>query len=83
MTRMPEVDRRHVLPPGSVSWYRTDRPLSPTESPFHQWTGADLINEAFKQPLPCAPETCFHYAHTNLPLLSEVISEARLIDHGG
>jgi CubicO group peptidase (beta-lactamase class C family) len=45
------------------------------ENPFHQWTGAELIREAFKQPLPCAPETCFHYAHTNFALLSEVISK--------
>jgi D-alanyl-D-alanine carboxypeptidase len=45
------------------------------ENPFHQWTGAELIREAFKQPPICPPDTCFHYAHTNFALLSEVISK--------
>lgn len=56
------------------------------ENPFHQWTGAELIHEAFKQPPLCAPDTCFHYAHTNFALLSQIISKVtgepvgRLID---
>jgi D-alanyl-D-alanine carboxypeptidase len=45
------------------------------ENPFRQWTGAELIQEAFKQPVICPPDTCFHYAHTNFAILSEVISK--------
>jgi D-alanyl-D-alanine carboxypeptidase len=45
------------------------------ENPFRQWTGAELIQEAFKQPVLCPPDTCFHYAHTNFAILSEIISK--------
>ncbi len=45
------------------------------ENPFRQWTGGELIREAFKQPPVCAPDTCFHYAHTNFALLSQVIGK--------
>lgn len=45
------------------------------ENPFRQWKPNELIHWAFTLPIPCAPETCFHYAHTNFAILSQVISK--------
>jgi D-alanyl-D-alanine carboxypeptidase len=46
------------------------------ENPFRQWTPNELLAYAFAQPPVCAPGTCFHYAHTNFAVLSEVIAKA-------
>jgi CubicO group peptidase (beta-lactamase class C family) len=45
------------------------------ENPFRQWTPDELIHWAFTLPVVCKPETCFHYAHTNFAILSQVISK--------
>ena len=45
------------------------------ENPFRQWTPNELIHWAFTLPMPCKPGTCFHYAHTNFAILSQVISK--------
>ncbi len=42
---------------------------------FRQWTPRELLDIAFAQPPACAPGACFHYAHTNFAVLSEVISK--------
>src|SRR5262249_44756408 len=43
-------------------------------NPFRQWTANELLHWSFSQPLVCAPGTCFHYAHTNFAILSQVIA---------
>jgi CubicO group peptidase (beta-lactamase class C family) len=45
------------------------------ENPFKQWTPNELLAYAFAEPLACEPGSCFHYAHTNFAVLSEVISK--------
>jgi CubicO group peptidase (beta-lactamase class C family) len=45
------------------------------EDPFRQWTPEELVHWAFTLPTVCKPTTCFHYAHTNFAILSQVISE--------
>jgi CubicO group peptidase (beta-lactamase class C family) len=45
------------------------------ENPFRQWTPNELIHWAFTLPVVCKPGTCFHYAHTNFAILSQVISQ--------
>jgi len=45
------------------------------ENPFRQFTANELIHWAFTLPIPCKPGTCFHYAHTNFAILSQVISK--------
>lgn len=45
------------------------------ENPFRQWTPDELIHWAFTLPVACKPTTCFHYAHTNFAILSQVISQ--------
>ena len=45
------------------------------ENPFRQWTPNELIHWAFTLPTVCKPGTCFHYAHTNFAILSQVISK--------
>jgi CubicO group peptidase (beta-lactamase class C family) len=45
------------------------------ENPFRQWSADELIHWAFTLPPACAPGTCFHYAHTNFAILSQVISK--------
>jgi CubicO group peptidase (beta-lactamase class C family) len=45
------------------------------ENPFRQWTPNELIHWAFTLPVVCKPGTCFHYAHTNFAILSQVISK--------
>lgn len=44
------------------------------ENPFRQWTPNELIHWAFTLPIVCEPGTCFHYAHTDFAILSQVIS---------
>lgn len=45
------------------------------EDPFRQWQPHELLDYAFAQPLPCAPNACFHYAHTNFLVLADVIKQ--------
>lgn len=45
------------------------------ENPFRQWSPNELIHWAFTLPIVCKPDTCFHYAHTNFAILSQVISK--------
>jgi CubicO group peptidase (beta-lactamase class C family) len=45
------------------------------EDPFRQWTPEELVHWAFTLPIVCKPTTCFHYAHTNFAILSQVISQ--------
>lgn len=45
------------------------------ENPFRQWTANELIHWAFTLPPVCKPGTCFHYAHTNFAILSQVIAK--------
>ena len=40
---------------------------------FRHWTDDELLGYAFRQPLPCAPGACFHYAHTNFVILGRVV----------
>jgi CubicO group peptidase (beta-lactamase class C family) len=45
------------------------------ENPFRQWSANELIHWAFTLPPVCKPGTCFHYAHTNFAILSQVIAK--------
>jgi len=45
------------------------------ENPFRQWSPNELIHWAFTLPTVCKPGTCFHYAHTNFAILSQVIAK--------
>jgi D-alanyl-D-alanine carboxypeptidase len=45
------------------------------ENPFRQWSANELVHWAFTLPIVCKPATCFHYAHTNFAILSQVISK--------
>ncbi|OJU85008.1 MAG: hypothetical protein BGO11_04480 [Solirubrobacterales bacterium 70-9] len=44
-------------------------------NPFRQWTANELLHWSFAQPMICAPGTCFHYAHTNFAVLSQVVAK--------
>lgn len=43
-------------------------------NPFRFWTPNELLQTAFARGQACEPGTCFHYAHTNLSVLSQVIA---------
>jgi D-alanyl-D-alanine carboxypeptidase len=45
------------------------------ENPFRQFSPDELIQWAFTLPNVCAPGSCFHYAHTNFAILSQVVSQ--------
>jgi len=45
------------------------------ENPFRFWTPTELLQIAFARGQICEPGTCFHYAHTNFSVLSQVIAE--------
>lgn len=45
------------------------------ENPFRFWTPNELLQIAFARGEACEPGTCFHYSHTNLSVLSQVIVE--------
>ncbi len=45
------------------------------ENPFRQFSPNELVHWAFTLPIVCKPTTCFHYAHTNFAILSQVISK--------
>ena len=44
-------------------------------NPFRSWTPNELLQIAFARGQACEPGTCFHYAHTNLSVLSQVIAK--------
>jgi D-alanyl-D-alanine carboxypeptidase len=62
---------------GYPDWIQGNEPFQQVllENPFRQWTSNELLHWAFTQPPACAPGTCFHYAHTNFAILSQVISQ--------
>lgn len=62
---------------GYPDWVQHNEPFQQLlfENPFRQFTADELLHWAFTQPLACAPGTCFHYAHTNFAILSQVISK--------
>jgi D-alanyl-D-alanine carboxypeptidase len=62
---------------GYPDWVQENEPFQKLllENPFRQWSSNELLHWAFTQPVACAPGTCFHYAHTNFAILSQVISQ--------
>src|SRR6201996_2898563 len=62
---------------GYPDWIQGNEPFQETllENPFRQWTSNELLHWAFTLPIPCKPGTCFHYAHTNFAILSQVIAQ--------
>jgi CubicO group peptidase (beta-lactamase class C family) len=62
---------------GYPDWIQGNEPFQKLllENPFRQWTSNELLHWAFTLPIPCAPGTCFHYAHTNFAILSQVIAQ--------
>ncbi|MBS1864263.1 MAG: beta-lactamase family protein [Actinobacteria bacterium] len=62
---------------GYPDWVQENEPFQKLlfENPFRQWTANELLHWAFTQPVACPPTTCFHYAHTNFAILSQVISQ--------
>jgi D-alanyl-D-alanine carboxypeptidase len=62
---------------GYPDWVQHNEPFQQQlfENPFRQYTSNELLHWAFTQPVACAPGTCFHYAHTNFAILSQVISK--------
>jgi D-alanyl-D-alanine carboxypeptidase len=62
---------------GYPDWIQGNEPFQQLlfENPFRQWTSNELLHWAFTQPLACAPGACFHYAHTNFAILSQVIAK--------
>lgn len=62
---------------GYPDWVQHNEPFQKLlfENPFRQFTSNELLHFAFTQPVACAPGTCFHYAHTNFAILSQVISK--------
>jgi CubicO group peptidase (beta-lactamase class C family) len=62
---------------GYPDWVQHNEPFQQLlfENPFRQFTSNELLHWAFTQPIACAPGTCFHYAHTNFAILSQVISK--------
>jgi CubicO group peptidase (beta-lactamase class C family) len=62
---------------GYPDWIQGNEPFQKQllENPFRQWTSNELLHWAFTEPVACAPGTCFHYAHTNFAILSQVIAQ--------
>jgi D-alanyl-D-alanine carboxypeptidase len=62
---------------GYPDWVQFNEPFQQLlfENPFRQWTSDELLHWAFTQPVACKPGSCFHYAHTNFAILSQVISK--------
>jgi CubicO group peptidase (beta-lactamase class C family) len=62
---------------GYPDWVQHNEPFQKLlfENPFRQFTSNELLHWAFTQPIACAPGTCFHYAHTNFAILSQVIAQ--------
>jgi len=62
---------------GYPDWVQGNEPFQKVllENPFRQWSSNELLHWAFTEQPACAPGTCFHYAHTNFAILSQVISK--------
>jgi D-alanyl-D-alanine carboxypeptidase len=62
---------------GYPDWIQGNEPFQKQlfENPFRQYSANELLHWAFTEPVACAPGTCFHYAHTNFAILSQVISK--------
>jgi CubicO group peptidase (beta-lactamase class C family) len=62
---------------GYPDWIQGNEPFQKQllENPFRQWNSNELLHWAFTLPIPCKPGTCFHYAHTNFAILSQVIAQ--------
>lgn len=62
---------------GYPDWVQGNEPFQKFlfENPFRQFTSDELLHWAFTLPIPCKPGTCFHYAHTNFAILSQVIAK--------
>lgn len=62
---------------GYPDWIQGNEPFQNLllSNPFRQWTANELLAWSFSQPLICAPGTCFHYAHTNFAILSQVVAK--------
>jgi CubicO group peptidase (beta-lactamase class C family) len=62
---------------GYPDWIQGNEPFQKVllENPFRQWTANELLHWSFTLPLVCPPGTCFHYAHTNFAILSQVIAK--------
>jgi CubicO group peptidase (beta-lactamase class C family) len=62
---------------GYPDWVQGNEPFQKLlfENPFRQFTSNELLHWAFTQQIPCVPGTCFHYAHTNFAILSQVIAQ--------
>jgi D-alanyl-D-alanine carboxypeptidase len=62
---------------GYPDWVQHNEPFQQLlfANPFRQFSSNELLHWAFTQPVACAPGTCFHYAHTNFAILSQVIAK--------
>ncbi len=62
---------------GYPDWIQGNEPFQNLllADPFRQWTANELLAWSFSQPLICPPGTCFHYAHTNFAILSQVVAK--------
>lgn len=62
---------------GYLDWIQGNMPFVEAliENPFRFWTPTELLQIAFARGQACEPGICFHYAHTNLSVLSQVIAE--------
>jgi CubicO group peptidase (beta-lactamase class C family) len=62
---------------GYPDWVQENEPFQKLlfENPFRQFSADELLHWAFTLPVACAPGTCFHYAHTNFAILSQVLSQ--------
>ncbi len=62
---------------GYPDWVQGNEPFQQLlfENPFRQWSAEELLHWAFTEPVACPPGTCFHYAHTNFAILSQVIAK--------
>jgi CubicO group peptidase (beta-lactamase class C family) len=62
---------------GYPDWIQGNEPFLNLllENPFRQWTANELLHWSFTMPVVCPPGTCFHYAHTNFAILSQVIAQ--------
>jgi CubicO group peptidase (beta-lactamase class C family) len=62
---------------GYLDWIQGNLSFVETlfENPFRFWTANELLQIAFARGQACEPGTCFHYAHTNLSVLSTVIAK--------
>jgi D-alanyl-D-alanine carboxypeptidase len=82
LPQMPDADRITLRQlayntSGYADWIQGNPAFAAAylANPFRQWSVAELLSVAFASGPVCEPGTCFHYAHTNYAVLSEVISK--------